>query len=151
MILILIINWSKFFSAAHTIGTTACFFMMSRLYSTNGSDPSINPDFLPELKSICPKGGDINVRLAMDHGSENAFDIQILQNIRRGFAVLRSDAQLYEDSETRALVDSYFGTFASFLGPSFEADFVQAMLKLGRLDVKTGSKGTIRRLCAAFA
>ncbi|KAA8536495.1 hypothetical protein F0562_028973 [Nyssa sinensis] len=64
-------------SAAHTIGTTACFFMTQRLYnfqSDGGSDPSINPSFLPELKSQCPQNGDVNVRLPIDRGSEQTFD-----------------------------------------------------------------------------
>ncbi|CDO97492.1 unnamed protein product [Coffea canephora] len=140
-------------SAAHTIGTTACFFMTNRLYNfppNGGSDPSIDPQLLPELTSTCPKNGDVNARLPMDRGSGQTFDDQILRNIRSGFAVLRSDASLYEDEATRSAVDSYFGFLAPFLGPSFEQDFAAAMIKMGRIEVKTGSQGTIRRVCSAF-
>ncbi|XVF45733.1 hypothetical protein PTKIN_Ptkin02bG0230200 [Pterospermum kingtungense] len=140
-------------SAAHTIGTTACFFMTKRLYNFSpggGSDPSINPLLLPELQSTCPENGDVNVRLAMDRGSEQTFDKQILDNIRNGFAVLESDAKLYEDVTTRGVVDSYFGLLSPILGPSFEADFVESIVKMGQLGVKTGSKGEIRRVCTAF-
>ncbi|KAL2231452.1 UNVERIFIED_CONTAM: Peroxidase 43 [Sesamum indicum] len=136
-------------SAAHTIGTAACFFMGQRLYSftpAGGSDPSINPVLLPELKSTCPEKGDVGVRLPIDRGSAETFDIQILQNIRSGFAVLQSDASLYQDQATRSVVDSYFVPF----GPSFEADFASAMVRMGRIGVHTGSQGTIRRTCAAF-
>ncbi|XP_009803650.1 peroxidase 43-like [Nicotiana tabacum] len=140
-------------SAAHTIGTTACFFMTKRLYNFfpgGGSDPSINPSLLPELMATCPQNGNVNVRLPIDEGSSDAFDNQILQNIRSGFAVLRSDASLYEDVVTRSVVDSYFGMFSPFLGISFEADFANAMVKMGRIDVLTGFQGTIRRVCSAF-
>lgn len=142
-------------SAAHTIGTTACFFMTQRLYhfpagGGSGSDPSINPAFLPELKSMCPEKGDVNARVAIDRGSEKTFDNQILHNIRTGFAVLQSDATLYEDASTRSVVDSYFGLLGPFLGPSFEADFADAMVKMGRIGVLTGSQGTIRRVCSSF-
>ncbi|MCE3214702.1 Peroxidase 43 [Datura stramonium] len=140
-------------SAAHTIGTTACFFMIKRLYNfspNGGSDPSINPNFLPELKSTCPQNGDVNVRLSMDRGSGEAFDSQILQNIRSGFAVLQSDANLYRDETTRRVVDSYFGVLSPFWGTSFESDFANAMVKMGRIGVRTGSQGTIRRVCSAF-
>ncbi|XP_027161195.1 peroxidase 43 [Coffea eugenioides] len=136
-------------SAAHTIGTAACFFMTDRLYNfppNGGSDPSIDPQLLPELTSTCPKNGDVNARLPMDRGSGQTFDDQILRNIRSGFAVLRSDASLYEDEATRSAVDSYFG----FLAPSLEQDFAAAMIKMGRIEVKTGSQGTIRRVCSAF-
>ncbi|KAI7730363.1 hypothetical protein M8C21_018574 [Ambrosia artemisiifolia] len=140
-------------SAAHTIGSTACFFMEERLYNfaTSGRpDPSINPRFLPELTSTCPKHGDIMVRLPMDHGSEDTFDIQILQNIRSGFAVLQSDAKLMDDPTTRGIVESYFGVLAPLTGPSFEADFVTSMIRMGRIGVKNGSNGNIRRVCKSF-
>ena len=123
--------------------------MTDRLYNfppNGGSDPSIDPQLLPELTSTCPKNGDVNARLPMDRGSGQTFDDQILRNIRSGFAVLRSDASLYEDEATRSAVDSYFG----FLAPSLEQDFAAAMIKMGRIEVKTGSQGTIRRVCSAF-
>ncbi|KAI3927701.1 hypothetical protein MKW92_004829 [Papaver armeniacum] len=129
-------------SAAHTIGTTACFFMTDRLYNFPtegaGSDPSINPRFLPELKSKCPQNGDVNTRLPMDIGSSLRFDSQILRNIREGFAVLQSDAKLYDDEVTRRIIDSYFGFLSSIFGPSFETDFVNSILKMGTLGVNTG-------------
>ncbi|KAE8725995.1 Cationic peroxidase 2 [Hibiscus syriacus] len=140
-------------SSAHTIGTTACFFMTKRLYNFSpggGSDPAINPDFLPELKSICPQNGDVNLRLPMDRGSEGAFDKQILDNVRNGLAVLESDARLYDDDSTRMVVDSYFGFLNPIFGSSFEADFVESIVKMGQIGVKTGSNGEIRRVCTAF-
>lgn len=128
--------------------------MTKRLYDFfpggGGSDPSIRPDFLPLLKSECPRNGDINVRIAIDQGSERTFDKQILQNIRNGFAVLQSDAKLNDDPATRAVMDSYFGFLAPVFGPSFEADFVDAIIRMGRIGVKTGSFGEIRRVCSSF-
>ncbi|XP_055814844.1 peroxidase 43 [Solanum dulcamara] len=140
-------------SAAHTIGTTACFFMTQRLYDFSpggGSDPSIDPSFLPELMTTCPRNGDVNVRLPIDRGSSGEFDKNILQNVRNGFAVLQSDASLYEDVETRSIVDSYFGILGPIFGISFEDDFANAMVKMGRIDVLTGLQGKIRRVCSRF-
>ncbi|XP_058191870.1 peroxidase 43 isoform X3 [Rhododendron vialii] len=140
-------------TAAHTIGTAACFFMIHRLYNFfpgGGSDPAINPDFLPELKSQCPQNVDVNVRLPIDPGSDQTFDNNILQNIRNGFAVLASDARLYEDEGTRSVVDSYFGVSAQIFGPVFERDFVNSMVRMGQIGVLTGFEGEIRRVCAAF-
>lgn len=134
-------------SAAHTIGTTACFFIESRLYNfthDGGSDPAINPRFLPKLKAKCPFQGDINVRLPLDPVTEETFDVQILRNIRDGLAVIESDARLYDDAATRRLVDSYIGRSGS---SAFEQDFAAAMVKLGSIEVKTGSQGEIRRIC----
>ncbi|XP_024979047.1 peroxidase 43-like [Cynara cardunculus var. scolymus] len=141
-------------SGAHTIGTTACFFLMERLYNFmpgGGPDPSINPNFLPELIETCPPNVDINVRLPMDHDSGNTFDDHILQNIRNGFAVLQTDAKLLDDPTTKQIVDSYFRFSNQTVRPSFEADFVKSMVKMGRIGVETGPKrGEIRRVCNAF-
>ncbi|KAG7011423.1 Peroxidase 43 [Cucurbita argyrosperma subsp. argyrosperma] len=140
-------------SAAHTIGTTACFFMTRRLYNFfpgGGSDPEINPMMLPELKSQCPRNGNVNTRLGMDRGSPRTFDIHILQNIRNGFAVLASDARLNDDPSTRAVMDSYFSPLAPILGPSFQDDFVNSIVRMGEIGAKTGSQGEIRRVCSAF-
>jgi len=117
---------------------------------SGGSDPSINPDFLPELKSMCPQNGDVNVRIPIDHGSEQTFDDQILRNIRSGSAVLESDAKLNDDPVTRSVIESYMGLFNPIFGPSFEADFVESMVKMGQIGVKTGSNGEIRRVCRSF-
>ncbi|XP_022154422.1 peroxidase 43 [Momordica charantia] len=141
-------------SAAHTIGTTACFFMTKRLYNFSpggsGSDPDISPALLPELKSQCPPNGDVSTRLAIDRGSQQSFDIHILQNIRNGFAVLASDARLNDDASTRAVMDSYFSPLTPIFGPSFQDDFVNSMVRMGQIGVKSGSQGEIRRVCSSF-
>ncbi|KGN43682.1 peroxidase 43 [Cucumis sativus] len=139
-------------SAAHTIGTTACFFMTNRLYNFpgGGSDPNINPALLPELQSQCPRNGDVNVRLGIDRDTPRTFDISIFQNIRSGFAVLASDASLNNDPSTRAILDSYLSPLAPVLGPSFQRDFVTSIVRMGQIGTKTGSEGEIRRVCSAF-
>lgn len=86
----------------------------------------------------------------MDRFSERLFDKQILHNIKDGFAVLQTDAGLYEDVVTRRIVNSYVGLLNPLFGPSFETDFVKAIVKMGKINVKTGSNGEIRRICSAF-
>ncbi|KAE9599350.1 putative peroxidase [Lupinus albus] len=142
-------------SGAHTIGTTACFFMTKRLYnffpssgSGSGSDPAINTRFLQVLKARCPQNGDVNVRIAIDEGGHNKFDKHILNNIRQGFAVLESDARLNDDIVTKFIIDSYFNN--PIFGPSFEADFVESIVKMGQIGVKTGFLGEIRHKCSKF-
>lgn len=139
-------------SGAHTIGLTACFFMQHRLYNFTpggGSDPAINPRFLPQLKAHCPLNGDVNVRIPLDWATQNVFDVHILRNIRDGTAVIASDARLYDDRETRQILDSYISSNGSGTRPSFNADFAKAMVKMGNIGVKTGSQGEIRRVCSA--
>lgn len=140
-------------NGAHTIGTTACFFIEDRLYNfaaDGDADPSINPEYLTELRSTCPKGGDVNTRLALDRGSEFQFDKEFLENMREGNVALQSDSSMYQDGSTRGYIDSYFGLLGGLLGPSFESDFADAIVKMGQIGVKTGSNGKIRTVCSAF-
>jgi len=128
--------------------------MTKRLYnffpSGGGSDPSISPNFLPELQTKCPQNGDVGARISIDEGSEQNFDIHILKNIREGFAVLESDARLNDDIATKSVLDSYFSPFGPMFEPSFEADFVDSFVRMGQIGVKTGSLGEIRRVCSQF-
>ncbi|CAL5097981.1 unnamed protein product [Urochloa decumbens] len=144
-------------TAAHTVGTTACFFVKDRLYSyplaggggnnsKTGTDPSIPAAFAAELKARCPPG-DVNTRLPLDRGSEGEFDDSILRNIRSGLAVIASDAALATSNATRALVDAYLSAAAG----SFERDFAVAMVRMGSIGVITGDDGgEIRDVCSAF-
>ncbi|GFY85447.1 peroxidase superfamily protein [Actinidia rufa] len=105
-------------SGAHTIGSTACIFMINRLYKFNGtdqqSDPAINPIFLSQLKTPLPE--------------------------RRRW--------LNDDGITKQVIESYVGSSAS--KSSFGLDFGDAMVKMGRIGVKTGSMGEIRKNCSLF-
>jgi peroxidase len=142
-------------AAAHTVGTTACFFVKDRLYGfplpggRTGSDPSIPAPFLAELKARCPRG-DFNTRLPLDRGSGGAFDDSILRNIRSGLAVIASDAALAGSNATRALVDAYLGPAAG----SFQGDFAAAMVRMGSIGAITGDGdgdgGEVRDVCSAF-
>ncbi|PKI63938.1 hypothetical protein CRG98_015667, partial [Punica granatum] len=138
---------------AHTIGTTACFFVKERLYnftSHGGSDPAINPRFLQTLKKTCAANGDVNVRLPLDPVTELKFDAQILRNIKNGFAVIASDARLHDDMNTKSAIDFYVRNNKSKNKSPFGPDFGSAMVKMGRTGVKTGSQGEIRHVCKSF-
>uniref|UniRef100_A0A0D9XXL8 Peroxidase n=1 Tax=Leersia perrieri TaxID=77586 RepID=A0A0D9XXL8_9ORYZ len=137
-------------TAAHTIGTTACFFVKDRLYNYRlpgggggGSDPSIPAPFLAELKAKCAPG-DFNTRVALDRGSEGEFDDSILRNIRSGHAVIASDAALDASNATRRLVTAYLGS------ARFAQDFVGAMVKMGTIGALTGDDGEVRDVCSQF-
>ncbi|KAK6114991.1 hypothetical protein DH2020_007260 [Rehmannia glutinosa] len=104
------------------------------------TDPKINPKLLSEIKNFCPQNRNLDNRLPLDSVTGDKFDDQSLRNIKSGFAVLASDARLYDDDITREVVDSYIGD------SSFAQDFATAMVKMGRVGVKIGSDGEIRRV-----
>ncbi|MED6123800.1 Cationic peroxidase 2 [Stylosanthes scabra] len=132
----------------HTIGTTSCQLLSSRLYNfngTNGPDPTIDPSFLPQLKALCPQnGGASTKRVPLDNGSQTKFDTSYFNNVRRGRGILQSDQALWTDPSTKPFVQSYS------LGSTFNVDFGNSMVKMGNIGVKTGSDGEIRKKCSAF-
>lgn len=134
-------------SGGHTIGQSDCQFFNDRLYnykSTGMPDPSINPDSLRQLQSICPANGNGNSRVGLDKGSKSTWDTSYFQNLIAGNAVLESDEDLLSGPDTRRLVD----TFANSID-AFNSAFTQSMVKLSNVGVKTASQGgEIRRMCS---
>lgn len=136
----------------HTIGTGACAVFSYRLYNFNGTnqpDPDINPSFLPQLRALCPNGGDQSTRVALDTGSVTRFDSSFFTNLRNGRGVLESDAKLWSDPTTQPIVQRFLG-IRGLLGLTFNVEFGRSMVKMGNIELKTGSQGEIRRVCNAI-
>ncbi|KAL5713530.1 peroxidase [Ranunculus cassubicifolius] len=133
---------------AHTIGTTACQFFSYRF----GTDPSINADFLTQIRALCPSGGDGNRRIALDNGSQNRFDNNFFVNLRNGRGILESDQALWTDNTTRPIVELMSPTsiLGRLLGPRFGTEFGRSMVRMSNVGVKTGTQGEIRRVCTAI-
>ncbi|KAI3715801.1 hypothetical protein L6452_22788 [Arctium lappa] len=130
----------------HTIGTAACATFNYRLYNfnnTNGPDPDINQSFLPQLRALCPNGGDGTTRVGLDTGSVNSFDNSYYVNLRNGRGVLESDAKLWSDPTTQRFVQQFLGL------RGLNIEFGRSMVKMGNTELKTGSQGEIRRVCTA--
>jgi len=138
-------------AGAHTIGQTECRFFSYRLYNfttTGNSDPTIDQNFLGQLKTLCPNIGDGLRRVSLDKDSPAKFDVSFFKNVRDGNAVLESDQRLWGDSNTQSIVQSYAGNIRGLLGIRFDYEFRKAMVKLGGVEVKTGSQGEIRKVCS---
>nr|GEV98782.1 peroxidase N1-like [Tanacetum cinerariifolium] len=133
----------------HTIGTAACAVFSYRLYNfnnTNAPDPDINQAFLPQLRALCPNGGNALRRVGLDTGSVNSFGNSFYDNLRNGLGVIESDAKLWSDRRTQRFVQGLSGRRSGF---RFNAQFGRAMVKMGNIEVKTGRQGEIRRVCTA--
>ncbi|XP_039008681.1 peroxidase 25-like [Hibiscus syriacus] len=136
---------------AHTIGQTDCLFFRYRLYNftvTGSADPTINQSFLVQLKTLCPRNGDGSKRVALDINSPTKFDVSFFKNVRDGKGVLESDQRLWGDAATRRVVEKYAGNIRGLLGLRFDYEFRKAMIKMSRIEVKTGSEGEIRKICS---
>uniref|UniRef100_A0A1J3ID72 Peroxidase n=1 Tax=Noccaea caerulescens TaxID=107243 RepID=A0A1J3ID72_NOCCA len=132
-------------AGGHTIGTAGCGTFSNRLFnSTGGADPTIDPTFLPQLRTQCPQNGDASVRVDLDNGSGTTFDNSYFINLSRGRGVLQSDQILWTDPATRTIVQQLMSPRSTF-----NAEFARAMVRMSNIGVLTGANGEIRRVCSA--
>ncbi|KAF8378253.1 hypothetical protein HHK36_029592 [Tetracentron sinense] len=129
-------------SGAHTLGVARCSSFKNRLSkfdSTNDVDPTLDSNFAKTLSGTCSAGD--NVEVAFD-STRNFFDNVYYNALQRKAGVLTSDQTLFTSAATRGLVNGYAMNQAMFF-----LDFMPAMIKMGLLDVKEGSKGEVRVDC----
>ncbi|PWA82528.1 heme peroxidase [Artemisia annua] len=129
----------------HTVGVSHCPVIVNRLYNFTGkgdTDPSLDPKFIPQLKSICSPT-DTTTVLAMDR-TPRSFDEDYYTVVLRKRGLFQSDAALLNDKQTSAYVKLQSKSF----GYTFFNDFSKSMVKMGKIGVLTGFAGEIRRTCA---
>uniref|UniRef100_A0A803R802 peroxidase n=3 Tax=Cannabis sativa TaxID=3483 RepID=A0A803R802_CANSA len=125
-------------------------FVNYRLYNftkTGNADPTIDPSFLTQLQTFCPKGEDSKL-VSLDPDSHTNFDASFFKNVRDGKGVLESDQRLWGNDDTRPLVQKYASSIRGLLGFRFEYEFSKAMVKMSSIEVKTGTQGEIRKTCS---
>ncbi|KAM2014287.1 hypothetical protein ACFX16_044962 [Malus domestica] len=135
-------------SGAHTLGFSHCNRFSDRLYNFSPSstvDPSLNPDYAKQLMATCPIAVDPNIVMTLDPDTPFAFDNAYYRHLVAGKGLLSSDQVLFSDSASRSTVLNFANNADNFNGA-----FVTAMRKLGRVGVKTGNQGEIRRDCTTF-
>ncbi|KAF5752844.1 putative Peroxidase 73 precursor [Tripterygium wilfordii] len=135
-------------SAAHTVGFSHCGKFSNRIYSfsaQNPVDPTLNPTYATQLQGMCPKNVDPSIAINMDPNTPNTFDNKYFTNLQQGKGLFTSDQVLFTDTRSKPTVDAWAKN-----SPAFQQAFVTAMTKLGRVGVKTGTNGNIRRDCGVF-
>ncbi|KAL6175985.1 hypothetical protein ACLB2K_052621 [Fragaria x ananassa] len=137
----------------HTIGTSACQFFRYRLYNFtttgNGADPTIDASFLPQLRALCPQGGDATKRVDLDTGSGTQLDAAFFKNLQNGRGILESDQKLWTDASTKSFVQRYSGV-RGLQALNFNVEFGRSMVKMSNIGVKSARNGEIRRICSAI-
>lgn len=129
-------------SGAHTLGVARCSSFKNRLRnfdSTHDLDPILDSNFAQTLSKTCSAGDNAEQPFDM---TRNTFDNAYYYSLVRKAGVLTSDQTLYASANTRGMVNGYAMNQAMFF-----YDFQRAMVKMGVLDVKEGSKGEVRQDC----
>ncbi|GMH06854.1 hypothetical protein Nepgr_008694 [Nepenthes gracilis] len=135
-------------SGAHTIGVSHCSRFSNRLYNFSASDPvdpSLNSTYAQQLKQECPRDVDPSIVVPMDPQTPVTFDNLYYQDLVEGKGMFTSDEVLFTNPSSRQTVVDFASS-----PTSFTSAFILAIRKLGRVGVKTGNEGEIRRDCSAF-
>jgi peroxidase len=135
-------------SGAHTLGFSHCSKFSNRIYNFNRQtpvDPTLNKNYATQLQGMCPRNVDPRIAINIDPNTPRTFDNMYYKNLQQGKGLFTSDQVLFTDTRSRATVNSWASNSAAF-----NSAFVTAMTKLGRVGVKTGRNGNIRRSCDAF-
>ncbi|KAF5481097.1 hypothetical protein F2P56_001782 [Juglans regia] len=135
-------------SGAHTIGVSHCSSISNRLYNFTGvgdQDPALDSEYAANLKARkCTNPNDNTTIIEMDPGSRKTFDLSYYTLLLKRRGLFQSDAALTSNATTK----SYITQLLQGRLDNFFAEFAKSMEKMGRVDVKTGSVGEIRKNCA---
>ena len=83
-------------------------------------------------------------KIEMDPGSRKTFDLSYYSHVIKRRGLFESDAALLTNSVTKAqIIELLEGSVENFF-----AEFATSMEKMGRINVKTGTEGEIRKHCA---
>lgn len=133
-------------SGAHTIGRSHCTSFTNRLYSFNGTssqDPTLDARYAAILKQRCPQNSnDPNLVVPMNPLSPAITDVGYYLDVLANRGLFTSDQTLLTNAATAGQV------FQNARSPLlWKSKFAAAMVKMGNLDVLTGSAGEIRTNC----
>ncbi|CAN6163009.1 unnamed protein product [Urochloa humidicola] len=139
-------------SGSHTIGIAHCNSFTKRLYNFTGrggpqdADPSLDPLYAAKLRqpNKCPTPTDNTTIVEMDPGSFKTFDASYYRGLLKRRGLFESDAALITDAAAKADILSVVNGPPEF----FFQVFAGSMVKLGAIEVKTGTEGEIRKHCS---
>lgn len=98
--------------------------------------------FAHGLKEVCPTNT-TNATTIMDIYSPNKFDNKYFVDLMNRQGLFTSDQDLYTHKVTKPIVESFAHDEKLFFDK-----FVDAMIKMGQMEVLTGGKGEIRAHCS---
>ncbi|XP_031498411.1 peroxidase 5-like [Nymphaea colorata] len=135
-------------SGAHTIGDSHCSLFSDRLYdfnSTGAADPSMDPKYVLYLKTKCPApGSSQDPTVPLDVTTPKRVDNKYYVNLKYHRGLLSSDQALMDRADTASMVRANINR-----GSMWAHKFSESMVRMGSIEVLTGSQGQIRKSCRA--
>lgn len=137
-------------SGAHTVGRSFCASFFKRVWNTSTNpataivDAGLSPSYAQLLRALCPSNTTQTtpITTAMDPGTPNVLDNNYYKLLPRGMGLFFSDNQLRVNPQMAALVSSFASNETLW-----KEKFAAAMVKMGRIQVQTGTCGEVRLNC----
>lgn len=134
-------------SGAHTIGVSHCSSFTNRLYNfsaTSQVDPTMSPAYAALLQNRCPPttNATTNITVALDLITPTVLDNKYYAGLQLTLGLLTSDQALMTDPTLSAEVKN------NAKHPNgWATKFKRAVVKMGGIEVLTGTQGEIRKNC----
>ncbi|XP_031498594.1 peroxidase 5-like [Nymphaea colorata] len=134
-------------SGAHSIGAAHCAAFTNRLYnfsSTSAVDPTLDPTYATFLQGQCPPNSNFTDPkvLPMDTITPVVLDNMYYVGLLRNLGLFTSDQALLTSSASKQMVVDNVNN------PSgWATKFAKSMVKMGNIEVLTGTQGEIRQNC----
>ncbi|TKY69066.1 Peroxidase 5 [Spatholobus suberectus] len=134
-------------AGAHSIGVSHCSSFSNRLYSfsdTSTQDPSMDSSYAATLKTKCPAPpATTDPTVPLEPSTPIRLDNKYYEGLISHRGLLTSDQTLFSSQSTKEIVlnNAYYGA-------SWAEKFAQAMVRMGSIEVLTGSDGEIRKHCS---
>ncbi|MQM04207.1 hypothetical protein Taro_037002 [Colocasia esculenta] len=135
-------------SGAHSIGRAHCGAFTNRLYNTTTGavqiDPTLSLSYGELLQSKCPASSTPTTPITarLDIITADVLDNKYYVALQQQLGLLTSDQALTTDPALKAEVDENAGR-----PNGWATKFHRATVKMGAIEVLTGSQGEIRRNC----
>ncbi|KAL4187121.1 hypothetical protein AMTRI_Chr09g37610 [Amborella trichopoda] len=136
---------------AHTVGVAHCGFFRGRLFNFQGTgkpDPSMDTALVSKLQKLCGSSSLPTVRdptAFLDQNTSFRVDNEFYNQVLKKRGILQIDQALGNDRSSVGFVRQF-----SSDGNGFLKTFVDAMVKMGKLEVLVGNAGEIRKKCGVF-
>ncbi|XP_012701236.1 peroxidase 1 [Setaria italica] len=138
-------------SGAHTVGRSFCESFVDRVWNRSAKPPAaivdagLSSSYASLLRALCPSNTTraTPITTAMDPGTPNVLDNNYYKLLPRGMGLFFSDNQLRVDTAMAALVSSFAANETLW-----KEKFAAAMVKMGRIQVQTGTCGEVRLNCS---
>nr|3HDL_A Chain A, Royal Palm Tree Peroxidase [Roystonea regia] len=135
-------------SGAHSIGVAHCSSFTNRLYNFNsgsGIDPTLSPSYAALLRNTCPANSTrfTPITVSLDIITPSVLDNMYYTGVQLTLGLLTSDQALVTEANLSAAVKANAMNLTAWA-----SKFAQAMVKMGQIEVLTGTQGEIRTNCS---